>query len=782
MNSNNQKGSHDVDILGWVCDELAPPQAEAVQRAAGDPTIAQKANELRSAFLALASEADNSYPADQPAPSSFTAALRQRWEAELRTDEVPSSPLPRSETTGASWRRWIRLAIAPLAAAAAIAVFMAWPSGQSHFPPNLAWADVVSAVMRVDHFHITSFEQRPRSVNGPKMHRMDMFYQQPGKFRLQGLDRVQFIDDGKLTAIYDVKTQSLLIAEKIEPNPLAGFIAQFQCDGLLPAVISFVFRGAPPSAEPVKSTDADPTPGIEVFDYARDANSQWARIWVAKESRLPVRLKIFHPQSDGFMLVDFDYSDRQPAAFFDAGAFADGLKHVDGRDAERVYLIGTEPVAGRLPQGSSQISPAQGPFKPPVGKKAWAATNGDIAIAISSPRNYGPHGETIHARMDNICDTWGNEYVEVTWFMPPWIGDETPMTVFFTPKTVFHVGSGERKFSMDLLIQELVPGEAGSRKGKVVSRKVGRIELLVPPADDSKMPKEAAKYLTTDAKVSAFWIWADESRRPLAEKEAICERWAQQAPKSLTVRLWQVNLLLEANERAKAWDLFRRELLDESLKLDVLGRSDRCCYALARYVFHLYATGEHQQGQQIVEQLRRLRAQAATNQRMWNIRYRHVFEGEYNCLYEAMQIPERLKKFDAGPKPSVGQVVAGRDGMVAFELKWPGLPDWCTPTGVTGFNGGGPSHYWQSPEMVVKGGKKHFGYCPNDQSLWLLVKPAGPALTVEDTIPVLGLWSFEKIMRTWKVKIDVPAPTVDSARDWMLDKATIPAEQRRLIK
>jgi hypothetical protein len=851
MNSNNQKGSHDVDILGWVCDELAPPQAEVVQRAAaGDPVIAQKADGLRTAFLALTSEADKNVcpteslpganrdtcPTDQPMPSSFTATLRQRWETELGAEQVQSSPLPRSEKTmlgrqlncrpnrSAFWRRWLRLAIAPLAAAAAIAVFMAWPSGQSHFPPSLAWADVVSALMRVDHFHVTAFEQRPRSVDGPKMYRMDMFYQQPGKFRLQGLDRVQFISDGKITAMYDVSTKSFLRAEKIEPNRLAGFIAQFERDGLLPAVIGFVFRGTPPSAEPLKSTDADPTPGIEIFDYARDSNDRWARIWVAKESRLPIRMKLFQPESDGFMLVEFDYSDRQPAAFFDVDAFQEGLNHIDGANAERVYLIGAEPVAGKLPQGSSQIPRVQPPFwtsagksaeairadgvrlfgskplklpqgssqthagqvpfKPPVGQEAWAATDGDLAVKMTNPKNHGNHGE-LRAYPKNIRDTWSNEYLKVTELGLGYVDDQPIAMALFTPKGDFHPGSGQRRLMMDLFVEDMVE----HRQGNAVSHKmerwdVGKIELVIPPADDAKMPNDAKKYLTTENKVYAFWASLESPSVPLAEKNAALERWAQVAPSSLAVRLWRVALLLEAKEPNKAWDCFARDILDESLRLDVITDSGRSNHALGRYVFHLYSTGKDQQAEQITERLKKVRAEATQDKRWRRAPFRGCFESELSWIYQAMQIPDRLKRFDAGPKPSAGQIVAGKDGFVAVELKVPGFPEWFKESPAS-FNMSSQAAYWTN-DRTIKGGTYHSGYFvehskdwTGPQTIWWLLKNTQSTMTIDAKVPVVQIWYQEPTYRPWTLTIDVPAPTVDSAKAWIQDKAKVPPEQRR---
>ncbi len=113
--------------------------------------------------------------------------------------------------------------------------------------------------------------------------------------------------------------------------------------GLLDVVLNKTFDGKPPVGEPVKN-DELATAGIEVFDYAYDASAMWARIWVVKDSRMPIRMKVYHPEFNDYMLVEFDYSEPEGKGFFDAEAFKKALsENPPTTDSERVFAVGLVP-------------------------------------------------------------------------------------------------------------------------------------------------------------------------------------------------------------------------------------------------------------------------------------------------------------------------------------------------------------------------------------------------------------------------------------------------------
>jgi hypothetical protein len=77
-----------------------------------------------------------------------------------------------------------------------------------------------------------------------------------------------------------------------------------------------------------------------------------------------------------------------------------------------------------------------------------------------------------------------------------------------------------------------------------------------------------------------------------------------------------------------------------------------------------------------------------------------------------------------------------------------------------------------------KAGKQHFGWCAGEHTTWLLIKTDQTAFTVDNKTPVVQLWFQEPTYRPWSLKIGVPAPTIDSAKDWIQDKAKIPKNRR----
>ncbi len=236
---------------------------------------------------------------------------------------------------------------------------------------SIAWADVVRAVKKVDHVHISAFVQEPHNAAAPKMYRLDLYYQQPGQWRGQGLDYVQFASaGGKGARIYSVKDAKWISPEQSPIHLIPEDLVRDMGDkGLLDVVLEKVFDGKPPAGEPVKN-DELATAGIEVFDYAYDPSAMWARIWVVKDSPMPIRMKVYHPEFNDYMLVEFDYSEPEGPGFFDAVAFEKVLAtNPATTDADAIYGIGSAPMAspirlllGSKPQNASQINAASGGY------------------------------------------------------------------------------------------------------------------------------------------------------------------------------------------------------------------------------------------------------------------------------------------------------------------------------------------------------------------------------------------------------------------------------------
>lgn len=313
----NDKPVSNEELVELVFGELDAPRRTEVQAAiVEDAELAAAAQGLETATAAVRAEAATEISGD------FNDRLRRR----VRTEVVTPAIAPRR-------RRFWLLAPLPLAAAASILLVFGlfdafWPGGDRS-QVALAWSDVVRAVNQVHFFHVTVYQDHP-----DKSERLDFFYRHPNTWRFQGLGRVTFITPSGAGS-YDVAKHAWTFrCEKLdmrldknrpprESSDMETFAKIMDKGNMLDAVLAAIpiFDGKPPAAEPVKSEQAIAGQGMEVFDYARDANEQWVRIWVLKQSRLPIQMVVYQPDHNESMLVVFDYTTAQPENFFDLEKF-----------------------------------------------------------------------------------------------------------------------------------------------------------------------------------------------------------------------------------------------------------------------------------------------------------------------------------------------------------------------------------------------------------------------------------------------------------------------------
>ncbi|QQE13377.1 hypothetical protein JD969_07935 [Planctomycetota bacterium] len=211
--------------------------------------------------------------------------------------------------------------------------FLSGSSGGS----NVVWADVVDAVQEVKEFHMTYFADEPRAMTGPKMVRGDVYFQWPNKWRAQGMGYVQFSNE-EGTKIYNIKDGRFESPEETAFGLLnQRFLKHAEKGRLLEAILEILFGDEAVSAKAVRANQNIEAAGIAVFDYAVDPTVVKARIWVIEDSKLPIRIKMHYPESEDFVLIDFDYTMQMPNKFFNVERFA---KEMWSKEAYEAYKWG----------------------------------------------------------------------------------------------------------------------------------------------------------------------------------------------------------------------------------------------------------------------------------------------------------------------------------------------------------------------------------------------------------------------------------------------------------
>ncbi|HUU69703.1 MAG TPA: hypothetical protein VM186_09270, partial [Planctomycetota bacterium] len=636
---------------------------------------------------------------------------------------------------------------------------------------GIAWADVTAAMDRIPHFHAVMFADEPR--DDPKMFRMDIFYQQPALWRAQGRGYVQFQREGA-SKLFDIEKRAF-----VDPHTARGdmipddFVKQFETEGLLNAMLRTMFRGNVPPGEPVKSP-VETTRGIDVFDYATDPMKVWARIWVLRESRLPIHLKVFQPRSDDFMLVVFDYSDPQPAEFFDPDAFEKAVKENSLRHPNQIYNVGTRPV-GIKPRSSDQIYELSGGYKPGVVQQVVANDLGDLMVAWKCPDNMAPGGDSVDEGFENITDSWGNSYVSTGGSMP---AETRVWRMFYTPMPPFKQGEGPRILSLEYIVRDMVMNKTThNRQPRRLVLATPKIE--VPAVTVTGYPADWQQYISPEKKELTVRRHVRGTGTLMQQLEYV-NRMLDTDPLSLDANVWKMDLLRKHEREDEAWELFEVVIKDRLLADLPQIMGDGGSYVrgnlLTDYTHRLAQAGNIGEIDRILRLLTEAKEKALKEMEKLppgaKDSVRRSIEGyfDWSKLPQVLRLSDNLRALAAAPKPEVVRNVHSDDGYVFIELHSPDEPFWRSEHG-------GP--YPQQPACPVKGRRMiHLRFDAATRIYRMLLGGTGDVTSltfravVSDEHPKGG---YTPLFVDWTLQLDAQAADVESMKQWW--EANLPGEE-----
>jgi hypothetical protein len=653
---------------------------------------------------------------------------------------------------------------------------------------NVSWAQVVQAVERVEYFHATFVADEPRNADRddgrPSLYRIDWFYQRPGTWRAQGLDYVQF-STGK-ERIYSIKDNAWVPADQVRVRFIRRDMdREFAKNDMLSVVLGYTFSGKPPAGEPVKNPDLAAS-GIEVFDYAtNDPTADWARIWVLKQSRTPLRAKVFSPARDSSLLIEFDYTDPQPPAFFDPQAFDTGLKELKKlgfATPNRIYALGSAPVGGTKPRTAAQIYSAAGGYHAPTIRRALSNADGDIALITSTPSNRNPSGrQPDNEGYADITDNWGNRYVPVTSSKGVHPDDDTRW--YFTPVTEpLKTGPVPHRLTLRYTLEVLENGMPAPLTQTLTSETVD-----VPDASVPGQPKD------WDNAYQSFF----ESQKPVVRRNFLCdtaplavqlakvEAALAKNPDSVDDLRWKFNLYRHFGRDDQAWTFFETQLVNRILKDGATFYSYsgyENARALSRYLVHLVHADRTQEFDRILAQLREIRDRdLASTDRVVRSNAQSTFQSEHAWLFQVLHLPEWQKLIREQP-PKVTNVIAAKDGMICVQLRVP-----LQPAGWRATGGSSGDHwsldfgwFWDPSPLSRDWNIRGRRVDTTTGDVWLALAPLGnpePAkLDLGNTVYLIGAigdlfgGQDQPVLHTWSVNADIPAPTLDALAPWWAEQ------------
>jgi len=232
--------------------------------------------------------------------------------------------------------RFARLAavtVILLALATLVGQFGALLSGS-----GVAWADVTERFESVPFFY-ASIYMKDYVLDSPRQ--FELWMGKDGSARMRVGTQVVFGRDGQVTHAFDIRRRC-----EVEPDETAANIVGILATAgefSLETVIQSLSGGKLVDVTPAMNARAAIGEDLAVFDAHSAVSPGWVRIYALRETKLPVRLRIWEP-GEGFSVdVLIAYAKEQPALFFDPQAFAAKLHEPDQTETSLAYLFLKDP-------------------------------------------------------------------------------------------------------------------------------------------------------------------------------------------------------------------------------------------------------------------------------------------------------------------------------------------------------------------------------------------------------------------------------------------------------
>ncbi|MBN1362113.1 MAG: hypothetical protein JW993_16075 [Sedimentisphaerales bacterium] len=332
----------------------------------------------------------------------------------LKAQLLNAYPSRRAGMTGRAavgWHGKSMMSVGKLVAAAVILLALAALAGQltaMFSGGSVVWADVAAKFQTVPSFNATIYIKEQGAADEPEQ--MELWWSRGGRMRVRFGTQVIFAVKGQVVRAYDIETR-----QQVDPSDrVAGLLARVgRADEFsLNAVIDIMFGGAVEDVTPLVNPDVGISRDLVVFDIDMPGMDQWARIWALRESRLPMRIRVWDPRDGAATDVFFEYSKGQDAEFFDAGAFGALLtKPSSSGSANVAYAFLKDP-------GGQSVTPEEmfekSGYHLPVVKRAGMTDEGAFWVLADKGLNQRASGSVFYG-FARIADDLGRTYVKATW-------------------------------------------------------------------------------------------------------------------------------------------------------------------------------------------------------------------------------------------------------------------------------------------------------------------------------------------------------------------------------
>lgn len=331
-------------------------------------------------------------------------AVRQderRAEENLR--QVREAVEAQSAAPGHAGRMSFRIAAGVLLAAGLLIAF--GPRWANH--GSVAWAEIVEQFRAMPFYNAVMYFKEDAAAE-PKQ--IELWVSSAHKARVRIGDQVLFADQGKVVAGYDFRRRATLDPSEYDEMGVGIIMRLCQRPQLsLEHVVQMICRGRLEDMTPVINSDAMIARDLLVFDIVSDAAPDWMRIWALRESRLPVRLRMWDPRDGECMDAFITYDRQQPAEFFDPARYGTLLRETgynEAGSANMAYALLRD--AGGRDYVPRDLFDKSG-YHVPVVEQVGITPDGAVWVVASHARNQMPNGNPFEG-FASVTDDLGRAY------------------------------------------------------------------------------------------------------------------------------------------------------------------------------------------------------------------------------------------------------------------------------------------------------------------------------------------------------------------------------------
>lgn len=192
---------------------------------------------------------------------------------------------------------------------------------------SVAWADVVETFGSMSFYNAVLYAKTDAASEPIQV---ELWVSNEHKARLRIDSQVLFAENGEVTAGFNFKDKKRLNENEFNQTgrDIITLLSQRKMNSLQD-IVQMIHEGQIVETTPKINSDAIISQDLLVFDYDPATGNEWMRIWILRESKLPIRLRSWNPDDGNCKDVFFTYEKQQPDDFFDHKKYEEILMQSD---------------------------------------------------------------------------------------------------------------------------------------------------------------------------------------------------------------------------------------------------------------------------------------------------------------------------------------------------------------------------------------------------------------------------------------------------------------------